>query len=34
MWKRLLGAAILADIPLIPSAIKRLFARAPREVTT
>lgn len=30
----LLGAAILADIPLIPSAIKRLFARAPREVTT
>jgi lipopolysaccharide export system permease protein len=30
----LLGAAILADIPLIPAGVKRLFARAPREATT
>ena len=30
----LLGAAILADIPLIPMALRRLFARAPREATT
>ena len=30
----LIGAAILSDVPLIPAAVKRLFARAPREATT
>jgi lipopolysaccharide export system permease protein len=30
----LIGAAILADVPLIPAAVKRLFVRAPSEATT
>jgi lipopolysaccharide export system permease protein len=30
----LIGAAILADVPLIPMAVRRLFSRAPREATT
>ena len=29
-----IGAAILADVPLVPSGLKRLFARAPREAAT
>ena len=30
----LLGMAILADIPLLPTSFRRLFARAPREAAT
>ena len=30
----LISAAILVDVPLVPAAVKRLFARAPREATT
>ena len=29
-----IAAAILADVPLIPAGVKRLFARAPREAAT
>ncbi len=28
------GAAILADVPLVPESLRRLFARAPREAAT
>lgn len=30
----LISAAILVDVPLVPAAVKRLFARAPHEATT
>src|SRR5215510_2261370 len=29
-----IGAAVLADVPLVPAGLKRLFSRAPREATT
>jgi lipopolysaccharide export system permease protein len=29
-----LGAAVLADVPLVPAGLRRLFSRAPREVAT